>query len=216
MRNQHVIQAGLIILLSNTFQAHAGTDEYPGAYFEPEVIYQAPDIKTEAPTESTQEQPSPATASNDTATVTDADPNYPGAYFSPKVIYQDPKLIEATAKAPAMSEEPTAPEGETNKGIRGSQASSGSTSISDASPPYGVLLLVLGVFGLVYWWSVQQKKAEAEGEPPTLDPANDDEILGGNSDEEGEEDEVLEAMAEAATTKINRHKANKTKRSRRR
>ncbi len=216
MRNIYVIRAGLIILLASTFQASAGTEEYPGAYFEPKVLYQAPEIKAAPPAEPAQEQSSPPVASNATSQPAEADPNYPGAYFSPKVVYQDPKLIAATTQ-PAVPAEDSA-SAEPNKEMHGSQAASSSTAISDSSPPYGVLLLVVGVLGLVYWWSVQQKKKESADDSSSLDPVNNEEAFGGNSGEEAEEDgdDALEALAEAATTKINRHRANKTKRSRRR
>lgn len=214
------IQNGLLLLtICASTQAFAGGDpDYPGAYFEPKVLYQAPGISAPSANTATEGQSTNGSTAGKMETTQPTDSNaYPGASFEPQVIYQDPSLQEASS---ATASQPTsggkAPARKPPAAFSRSRAAS-SGAVSDSSPPYTLVLIVAAVIGLAFWLPMRQKKSplESKGEAARggNGPSSPGTMIGGSFEET--EEEELEAIAEGTLAKINRQRSNKSKRARR-
>lgn len=188
-----LLQAGLMALILGSIQAQAD-ERYPAADFQPKVLYQAQ-----------------AEASGAGAVALDAE--YPAASFTPQVVFQDPELIETTGPLTQAAEpSQAAPRSEASPAKEARPSLTG--PISDVTPPYGALGLVVAVVALAFWWSSRPKKpAVAAGSNPTAQETGDS----GQADLEAAEDfEELAAEVEETLATTNRQRAGKTKRTRRR
>ncbi|XSG85233.1 MAG: hypothetical protein ACPW60_00565 [Methylohalobius sp. ZOD2] len=222
MRYHTLLQIGLIIFALGSIQARAANDpRYPASDFDPEVVYQDQDMVTVAASGN------PMVGDDATA----SDPDYPAAYFHPEVVFQDPALIETTGPF----ELPESPAAETAAKVtseqpetaaepaRVSRAERTTGTISDATPPYGVMGVAIAVIGVAFWWSSRQKKnlglaPEAEIKATSEAAAMEAELEEATEASEEAEEALEELAAEAEETLAtsNRQRAHKTKRSRRR
>ncbi|BCX88223.1 hypothetical protein MIN45_P0591 [Methylomarinovum tepidoasis] len=207
MRHEILCLAALLVAGSPSMAAEG---EYPAAHFEPEVIYQAE-----------------TAAAGPVAPATEADPDYPAATFTPQVIYQDPELIEKVGpqmvqETPAAPVTPAAPKASGERVAQRTPRPQGTPG--DVSPPYTALLIALGAIALAFWWS-RREEAQAGEAPVEAEEALEEGETEAAADPEAEaaaaeaEEEVIEELAEEAEAQLshlNRQRANKTKRTRRR
>ncbi|WP_022947205.1 hypothetical protein [Methylohalobius crimeensis] len=214
MRYHTLLQIGLIFLAMVSIQARAANDpRYPASDFEPEVVYQ--------------DEGMVAVAASDNPMIADeapaSDPDYPAAYFHPEVVFQDPDLIETTGPSTAAMLQSTSERSEKMTPTRVSRAAESTGTISDATPPYGVMGVAIAVIGVAFWWSSRQKKnlgiaPEAEIKATSEAAAMEAELEEATEASEEAEEALDELAAEAEETLAtsNRQRAHKTKRSRRR
>ncbi len=211
MRHPILLQAALAALALGSAQLQAG-ERFPAANFEPQVIYQ--DTET-----------APSSNHSESAADTASDRRFPAANFTPRVIFQDLEQIKSTgplAVNAAPSERPNIASTGSSKNLSGHVKPSG--AISDSSPPYGLLMLALGLIGLAFWWSFREEKhGNPEGSQvatagkATVETETEEDIE--DPQEHPEEDDHLHQLAEEVETTMatsNRQRANKTKRARRR
>lgn len=192
------------------------TEHYPDRYPEPEVIYQDPELI---------EKVGPLVPVDGESAKASTDERYPGAYHTPKVIYQNPELIEKVGPLIDLSEENPKP-----VEMTAVEAPPRPVEVEEATPPYGLLLLVLGVAAFLFFWQRPGRQeptpphsGEADAQPSRAHPEDSDsdrkEHKGGAAAYEDITDiengeEVIEEIATKVERKINRHRAGKTKRTR--
>ncbi len=148
--------------------------------------------------------------------------DYPAADFEPQVIYQDSELIESVG--PLLNQTTTSSEAATTYQTRGGDLSGHvkpAGSVTDSTPPYGMLLLALVIIGLPFWLSMREEKEGPQKDSDSESAEADEAVSEGAEDsqepEEGEEAlEVLAEEVEATMASSNRQRANKSKRARRR
>jgi len=210
MRHPILLQAVMAILLLGSAPLQA-EEKYPAAAFEPQVIYQSSESGAPAGNAAVPVETSPN------------DSRYPAASFTPQVLFQDPELIESTGPLVANESAGSEPAQAATTGGRDITAAHvrPSGTISDSSPPYGILVLALGLFGLVFWLSTR-KEDEAtpqDAEPVSLAKDTAESPSASESSSVGGGDDDLHALAEeveATMASSNRQRANKSKRVRRR
>ena len=147
--------------------------EYPAAYFEPYIVYQAPEVVGNAPAESE------AGASEQ------AEENpYPAAYYQPVIVFQDKELIAAKEKQKAAKPKPAPAQK-----AKPSPAVSAPPPVTDEGGfPMTVLVLLIAVIGALYWVMTKDKGAGAEAEPVDAESSENEETEAEESaDEAGEE-----------------------------
>ncbi len=100
MHYKKLIQITLVLALNLGFQIHAYADsEYPAAYFEPYIVYQAPEIVAAAAVAA------PVGAAVQVSADTQAETNgqYPAANFEPYIVFQDLEAIASRSSSQANS-----------------------------------------------------------------------------------------------------------------
>lgn len=215
MRHPILLQALMAALVLGSAPLQAG-EKYPAADFEPQVIYQS------------SESSAPAGNAAVPVETTPNDSRYPAASFTPRVLFQDPGLIESTGPLVANEYAGSGPAQAAATGGRDITAAHvrPSGTISDSSPPYGLLVFALGLFGLVFWLSTRKEDAAdpQDAEPVSLarDTAQSPSAIessstgGGEDDEDDDDLHALAEEVEATMASSNRQRANKSKRVRRR
>ncbi len=150
-----------------------------------------------------------------------AEENYPAANFEPEVIFQDSELIESVGPLPVESPkaaQAAVKQTPVTRELTGHAKPSG--TVTDSSPPYGMLLLALIIIGLPFLLSMREEKSKPV-EEAAPEPADEPEAASESSESGASEEaeEALEALAEEVEETMatsNRQRANKTKRARRR
>ncbi|MGH8548303.1 MAG: hypothetical protein ACRERU_06840 [Methylococcales bacterium] len=154
-----VIRLGLFFAIAVVFQGPvAAASEYPAAYFEPYIVYQAPEIAGKPPTDTgnnaSEEAPSGPTEENP----------YPAAYFQPVIVYQDPDVIAAQAKQKAALPEPVPalkPDASAKQNNPAPAESAPAPLSEKGGVPVGILLLIAAVAGGLYWVISRNKSGTA-------------------------------------------------------
>ncbi len=196
MQYPNAIRFGLFFAVAVIFQGPVQAEnEYPAAYFEPYIIYQAPEVAGNASAES-ESSPSGAAPAEAPSEPQEVNP-YPAAYFEPVIVYQDKDLIAAQAKQQAAKPEP-APAGkpEASSETRNpAPAEAASPPVSEKGGfPIGVLLLIAALAGGLYWMIYRkQDGAPAETSIEAAVAGTDAAPASDDSGEPGVQEETPEA-----------------------
>ncbi|MGH8474822.1 MAG: hypothetical protein ACRER2_03475, partial [Methylococcales bacterium] len=110
MQYFRAIRIGLYVTVGCVVQGPVlAESKYPAAYFEPYIVYQAPEIAAQRAQDS---QPSHDASNAVAEAQPEASDPYPAAYFEPLIVYQDANLIAAVTVQSAAQSKP-APGGKT-------------------------------------------------------------------------------------------------------
>lgn len=167
MQYRKAVRIGLITAMGFFMQgAVLAEADYPAAYFEPYIIYQAPEITgTEAsPVESDgSEEPS-----TDAALASGEVDPYPAAYLQPVVVYQDKELIAALAKRQKTVRVQASAKVKVvaNKPQYSKTTPATSPITDDGGVPISVLILIVALAG-GFFWLIHKGKNEVAGEVST-------------------------------------------------
>lgn len=168
MQYSSAIRMGLQFAVGFMFAGQALAEgDYPAAYFEPYIVFQAPEVKAEASSSNEAEASTPTAVE----TESEASDPYPAAYFEPKVVYQDEGLLLAVANPPAVKSG-AAPAKKSRKAKTEEPAS---TKIADKDRggvpgPLAVLLLAGGA-GL-YWFTFKKSDTAGSSDSPAAETAS--------------------------------------------
>jgi hypothetical protein len=179
MQYPSAIRFGIFCAIAVVFPGPVlAENEYPAAYFEPYIIYQAPEIaeKAAAATGSSTAETAPAEAASEPA----AENPYPAAYFEPVIVYQDKDLISAQEKQSAAEPEPApVPKSEASgkKNNPGPAEAAPVPASEKGGVPVGMLLLIAGIAGGLYWVISKNK-----GDSPAVETASAEVDLPGNDE----------------------------------
>lgn len=125
--------------------------DYPAAYFEPYIVYQAPEIAENA-------SAGESSAAEESASEPAEESPYPAAYYEPVIVYQDQELIAAGEKRKAAESKPApAP-------AKKAKPAPAPVVTDDGGFPMTVLFLLVAVIGAVYWAMTKNTGAAAEEE----------------------------------------------------
>ncbi|MGR9106447.1 MAG: hypothetical protein ACU843_05895 [Gammaproteobacteria bacterium] len=145
--------------------------EYPAAYFQPYIVYQAPEIAGKPESSGASEAAQEATAE------VEEDP-YPAAYFQPVIVYQDQERIAADSVQKAPEPAPVTKRSGPAPAAKPAAAQETAPITADGGFPSSVLLLLVAVIGGCYWFLMKNKSAtvaEETSSPETGDAGTEEE-----------------------------------------
>ncbi|MGH8555910.1 MAG: hypothetical protein ACRESZ_00325 [Methylococcales bacterium] len=171
------IRMGLYFAIGFAFQGPVlAENKYPAAYFEPYIVYRAPEIAGQPPADSQNN------AAAQTAAEPEAEDPYPAAYFQPVILYQDKELIAARTEQPAAEPEPAPGEKPAASAKKGkSPAATPAPASERGGVPVGALFLLVALAGGLYWVIFKKKDAseqvalaETNGSARSPEPSSDE------------------------------------------
>ena len=179
----HFSVARIVLILTSLLLGFGTVQaaEYPAAYFQPYIVYQAPEIaeqaaQVEAESAAVAEPESvgtPVVAAEETLAEEEssAEDPYPAAYFQPEIVYQDQEQIAALTKQQVKNE--IVEEVEEKSAQAAAFTPAAPVVITDEGGfPMSVLLLMVAVIGAVSWAILKTKPATvvAAGVGPIVVP----------------------------------------------
>lgn len=163
MRYVKTMRICLVMAMSFVFQGSVWAEsDYPAAYFEPVIVFQAPEIAAAAATV-VESDTSGESVDNTVAETVAVDP-YPAAYFQPEIVFQDKEWIAAHAKKQKAAGAPTSSK------VRGSGTPQKKSSANPQSAPItddggfppSVLFLIVALAAGFFWFTNKNKNTTIE------------------------------------------------------
>lgn len=148
MQITKITRTGLALVLSVGIQPLVNAEsDYPAADFEPYIVFQAPEIAEAA----SEKQATPEAE----AAPAEASP-YPAADFQPFIVFQDEALIAAQEKSLAAAKKAAQPAEKAKPEVAKESRPAPTTVSTDSFPVSGFVLMLL-LFGVVFWLATRGK-----------------------------------------------------------